>query len=208
VTHAQQMTATVAIALCWGTVVLVWVIGALYNAARGAMKGRRPARRSFIGPLIAVVVIVALVAVFRLVPARDWHALRLDSPWVTFLGLAVLLAATAFTLWARFALGTMWSMDAVVKEGHALRTDGPYGVTRHPIYTGMLGMLLGSLLLAGAGRSLLILVAGVVFFEGKIRAEERLMAATFPREYAAYRRRVPQLIPGARRRRGSEGEGE
>ena len=49
----------------------------------------------------------------------------------------------------------------------------------------MLGMFLGSLLLAGAGRSLLVLLAAIVFFEVKIREEERLMAATFPEEYAA-----------------------
>ena len=125
---------------------------------------------------------------------------------MTFLGLAVLLASTAFTLWARVALGTMWSMDAVVKEAHQLRTEGPYGITRHPIYAGMLGMLLGSLLLAGVGRTILILLAGAVFFEVKIREEERLMAATFPDEYVRYRQQVPQLIPGLRRfhRRGAE----
>ena len=49
--------------------------------------------------------------------------------------------------------------------------------SKHPIYTGMLGMLLGSLLLAGVGRSLLILLTGIVFFEVKICAEERLMSA-------------------------------
>ena len=78
------------------------------------------------------------MAVARLVPGPDWHALRVGSAWVTFLGVAVLLASTAFTLWARVALGTMWSMDAAVKEGHKLQTNGPYGITRHPIYTGML----------------------------------------------------------------------
>ena len=198
-TQLQQLTATVAITACWGVVVLVWVIGALYNAARGPTGGRRSARRSFAGRMFAVAVIVAVVAVVRLVPGRDWHALHVDSLWVTLLGLAVLLPSTAFTLWARAALGTMWSMDAVVKQGHELRTDGPYDITRHPIYTGMLGMLLGSLLLAGVGRSLLILLAGVVFFEVKIREEERLMSATFPDQYARYRQRVPQLIPGLRR---------
>ena len=199
-TQLQQLTATVAITACWGAVVLVWVIGALYNAARGPTRGRgRPALRSFAGRVVVLAVVGVVVAVVRLVPGRDWHALHVDSLWVTFLGLAVLLASTAFTLWSRAALGTMWSMDAVVRQGHQLRTDGPYGITRHPIYTGMLGMLLGSLLLAGVGRSLLILLAGVVFFEVRIREEERLMAATFPEEYARYRQRVPQLIPGLRR---------
>jgi protein-S-isoprenylcysteine O-methyltransferase Ste14 len=198
-TQLQQLTATVAITACWGAVVVGCVIGALYNAARGPTRSKRLAPRSFGGPAIAVVVIIVVVAVARLVPEQYWHALRVDSPWVTVIGLAVLLASTAFTLWARAALSTMWSMDAVVKQGHQLRTDGPYGITRHPIYTGMLGMLLGSLLLAGVGRSLLILLAGVVFFEVRIREEERLMSATFPDEYARYRQRAPQLIPGLRR---------
>ena len=68
----------------------------------------------------------------------------------------------------------------MVEEGHALRTDGPYGITRHPIYTGILGMLVGSLLLAGVGRSILLLPVGLVLFEVKLHVEEELMLATFP----------------------------
>jgi protein-S-isoprenylcysteine O-methyltransferase Ste14 len=205
-TQLQQLTATVAISVCWGSVVLVWVIGALYNAVKGPTLERRSALRSIVGRVLSLAVIVIVVLVVRLVPAHTWHSLRVDSPWVTFVGLAILLASAAFTLWARFTLGTMWTMDAAVKKGHRLRMDGPYGISRHPIYTGMLGMFLGSVLLAGLGRSVLILVAGVVFFEVKIHAEERLMLATFPDEYAGYRRRVPQLIPGLRHgcRNGAE----
>jgi protein-S-isoprenylcysteine O-methyltransferase Ste14 len=55
-----------------------------------------------------------------------------------------------FTLWARFSLGTMWSVAPKVKGDHQLRTHGPYAVTRHPIYTGLLGMMLGATLLAGS----------------------------------------------------------
>ncbi len=207
-TQLQQLTATVAISVCWGAVVLVWVIGALYNAVKGPTRDRRPSLRSMVGRILALVVIVIVVLVVRLVPAHTWHSLRVDSPWVTFVGLAILLVSAAFTLWARFTLGTMWTMDAAVKKGHRLRTDGPYGVTRHPIYTGMLGMLVGSILLAGLGRSVLILVAGAVFFEVKIHEEERLMLATFPDEYAHYRRRVPQLIPGLRHGCRNEAEDE
>jgi protein-S-isoprenylcysteine O-methyltransferase Ste14 len=194
VTQLQQLTAAVAISACWGAFALVWVIGALYNASKGPTKRRRATPRSFVAAVIVVLVIV--LATVRSVPARDWRVLQANAPWVSFLGLAILLASTAFAIWARVALGSMWSMNAVVKEGHQLRTDGPYGITRHPIYTGMLGMLLGSLLLAGVGQSIVLLPVGVVLFELKIRLEERLMSATFPDEYSGYRRRVPQLIPG------------
>jgi protein-S-isoprenylcysteine O-methyltransferase Ste14 len=103
-----------------------------------------------------------------------------------------------FTLWARLALGTMWSASPIVKETHELRTHGPYGVTRHPIYTGLVGMLLGTSLLAGLGRWAPLFPVGVVVAEIKIHMEERLMAATFPDDYPRYRRLVPQLIPGLR----------
>jgi protein-S-isoprenylcysteine O-methyltransferase Ste14 len=125
--------------------------------------------------------------------------------WVRVLGLAVLVASTVFTLWARFSLGTMWSVAPRVKGDQRLRTHGPYAVTRHPIYTGLLGMLLGATLLSGIGQWIVLFPVGLILFEVKIRLEERLMVATFPDEYARYRRRVPQLIPGlyVRRQRRS-----
>ena len=193
-THLEQLTAAVAISACWGAFVFVWVIGALYNAFKGPKKRMRAIPRAFVAPAIVVVAIV--LAIVRLVPGRDWLALRVHSPWLSALGLAILLASTAFALWARVALGTMWSMNTMVKEGHQLRADGPYGITRHPIYSGMLGMFLGCVLLAGVGQSIVLLPVSVVLFELKIREEERIMSATFPGEYARYRQRVPQLIPG------------
>ena len=69
-------------------------------------------------------------------------------------------------------------------------------MTRHPIYTGFLGMIIGTMLLAGGHELIALVVVGFVLFEVKIYQEERLMVATFPDEYADYRRRVPQIAPG------------
>jgi protein-S-isoprenylcysteine O-methyltransferase Ste14 len=69
-------------------------------------------------------------------------------------------------------------------------------VTRHPTYTGLLGMIIGTMLLAGGHELISLVVVGLVLFEVKIYQEERLMIATFPDEYADYRRRVPQIAPG------------
>jgi protein-S-isoprenylcysteine O-methyltransferase Ste14 len=43
-----------------------------------------------------------------------------------------------------------------------------------------------------------LVLAGLVITELKIRSEERLLLATFPDAYVAYRERVPRLIPGWR----------
>ena len=97
------------------------------------------------------------------------------------------------TLWARLALGAMWTAAPTVKQEHQLRTSGPYAITRHPIYIGLLGMLLGSGLLAGAGRWILYFPIYFVFLQFKMHAEERLMLAEFPEDYPRYRQRVPQF---------------
>ncbi len=73
---------------------------------------------------------------------------------------------------------------------------GPYAVTRHPIYTGLLGMLLGTALLGGLGQWIVLVAAGLVVVELKIHMEEQLLLAIFPEDYPRYRRQVPQLVPG------------
>jgi protein-S-isoprenylcysteine O-methyltransferase Ste14 len=187
-------------AACWGAFALTWLAGALYNLARGPAQRRR----TRFSPVMLVGAFLGWV-VFRLVPDGDWQALSVQTSWVRVLGLAILFGSTVFTLWARLVLGAMWSSDPIVKQGHQLRTDGPYAITRHPIYTGLLGMLLGTVLLAGAGQQILIFPVGLLLFEIKIGIEERLMSATFPDQYPQYRRQVPQLIPGLRRIGGRHG---
>jgi hypothetical protein len=67
-----------------------------------------------------------------------------------------------------------------------------------PIYTGLLGMMLGTLLVAGAGPWIVPVPIALILIEFKIRIEERFMTAEFPQEYPRYRKRVPQLVPGLR----------
>jgi protein-S-isoprenylcysteine O-methyltransferase Ste14 len=92
----------------------------------------------------------------------------------------------------------MWSSAPAVKEQHQLRTGGPYAITRHPIYTGMLSMSLGSALVAGGGRWIAPFAVILILLEIKIHIEERLMLAEFPDDYPRYRQLVPRLIPGLR----------
>jgi protein-S-isoprenylcysteine O-methyltransferase Ste14 len=192
------MLGAVGIAVCVGAVALVWVAGALYNAFRSP-KGasRAPPERTRSQPGSTALIVVAVIcAGLAIVSRGHFDGLAVGALWVRVLGLAVLVASTVFTLWARFALGTSWSVAPKVQGDHQLRTRGPYAVTRHPIYTGVLGMLLGATLLSGIGQWIVLFPVGLIVFEVKIRMEERLMVATFPEEYPRYRRQVPQLIPG------------
>jgi protein-S-isoprenylcysteine O-methyltransferase Ste14 len=184
---------------CWGTVMLVWIAGALNNARQGSPEPIR-------GEVDAPTVIVGMLAsaVVLIVARRYAQSLTFTAAWVEIVGLVVLVASTTFAVWARLSLGTSWSIGPRVGGDRTLRTRGPYAVTRHPIYTGLLGMLLGTTLLGGFGESIVLVPIGLIAVEAKIRTEERLLLATFTDEYRGYREQVPQLIPGLRlKRRGS-----
>jgi protein-S-isoprenylcysteine O-methyltransferase Ste14 len=176
--------------VCWVVFAVVWLAGAVYNLRRAPATHHRSHPR-----LVWAVAAVGFVVQRWLIPVRVWHSLTVHEPWLISAGLALLLISTAFTLWGRGALGIMWASSAVVKENHVLRTNGPYAVTRHPIYTGILGMLVGTGMVAGLGRWIPVVILLLVMLWIKLRAEERLLEKTFGDAYRAYRGRVPQLLP-------------
>jgi protein-S-isoprenylcysteine O-methyltransferase Ste14 len=184
--------AGIATANCWGVVIVVWIAGAVYGAR--ASHARRQGTRT--GAVWQLGLFIAAVVVFHFA----WHELdRVTerSTWIELPGLLLLVASSAFTIWARLRLGLMWSASPdALRADHELRTDGPYAITRHPIYTGLVGMLLGTALLNGLGVSLGFLLIGAAFLGLRIPIEERLMSKTFPDEYARSRERVPLLVPG------------
>ena len=189
--HQLDLLALISIVVCWGAFIATWLAAENHNVGRVPEERTRSWFGTAVTPALIIVAVVNLA-----VPKAVWRSLTFYAPAVRVLGLLVLLAATAFTIWARLALGTMWSGVPAVKQEHQLRTNGPYRVTRHPIYTGMLGMFLGCLLVTGGGRWITPFPVFLVLLEIKLHIEERLMRAEFPDDYPRYRQRVPQLVPG------------
>lgn len=179
--------------ICWGLFALMWLVGAIYNSRRAPAVRERVVS---VSPWLIGIVVVGVLD--WIVPVRIWRPITVESPWLVVPGVVVLVGSTAFTLWARAALGTMWTSSAVVKDNHVLHTDGPYGITRHPIYTGLLGMLAGTALIEGLGRWVAFFLLGALLASVKIRAEEQLLGRTLGEAYNQYRQRVPQLVPGLR----------
>jgi protein-S-isoprenylcysteine O-methyltransferase Ste14 len=180
--------------LCWGVVVVTWIAGAVINSRNA------PARQKSSEPgVLWRLGTVAVCGAIYLLARHQLHHIATRSAWVEIPGLALLAASTIFTLSARVVLGRMWSVSPdVLQDHHQLRTTGPYGITRHPIYTGLSGMLLGTAIYNGLGTWLILLIAGAALCATRVPIEERLMSATFTEEYAHYRERVPQLVPGLR----------
>jgi protein-S-isoprenylcysteine O-methyltransferase Ste14 len=122
-------------------------------------------------------------------------ALMVCAPLIAFLSVWLVLSAIR-------TLGKQWALNARLLEGHALITSGPFSLMRHPIYTGMLGMLLATGMVVseawGLGLALAFFLAGLAI---RVRAEERLLAHAFGPAFEEYRRAVPAVIPSMFRSR-------
>lgn len=110
-------------------------------------------------------------------------------------GLVLLIAGAAVVGAAARALGRSLTPSVVPVQGGELVERGLYRVVRHPIYLGVILALAGWGLVWGTWWSGLVSgAAALVWFDRKATAEERLLLQRFP-GYAAYRRRVPKLLP-------------
>ena len=126
------------------------------------------------------------------------YADRLPLPTFTPAQLAAVgdllcVAGLAFAVWARLTLGRSWGMPMTLHEQPELVTAGPYRYVRHPIYTGVTVMLIGTALVFPPA----VLPGAIltVYFVFSALREERDMAARFPDAYAAYKERTRMLVP-------------
>ncbi len=118
-----------------------------------------------------------------------------DTAWAWALGVVICGSGLCFTLWARRTLAGNWSGNVTFKQGHELIRTGPYRFVRHPIYTGLLLMSLGTAIEAGRWHSWLSLPLTLLGVWIKLKQEERLLRRHFPDQYPVYQKQVSAFVP-------------
>ena len=175
------------IALCWAVFFVVWAVSAPFVKRTV----ERPSSWARPLALIGVILVWGIVRWMPQLRQELWPrtaAVGVLADLLTVLGLAV-------AIWARLTLGRNWSGTITYKEGHELIRRGPYAHVRHPIYSGLLLMGLGTAVASTRLSSIVLLAGAFLLLAIKARLEERLMLRHFPEAYAEYRRRVRALIP-------------
>jgi protein-S-isoprenylcysteine O-methyltransferase Ste14 len=114
----------------------------------------------------------------------------------TYVLAALTLAGISFTWWARIHLGRFWSNAITRKEGHRVIDTGPYGLVRHPIYTGLIAGMLATGVAVGTVTAMLGAVLISLGMWQKARMEEGFLTNELGADaYGPYCRRVPMLVP-------------
>jgi protein-S-isoprenylcysteine O-methyltransferase Ste14 len=180
-----------AIVACWIVFVVFWAVTAL-RTKRTVERQDMSSRLEHSLPIFAGAWLV-LKGTSDPGPLGD-RVLPHDVPFL-LVALAVTVGGLVLALWARVTLGRNWSGIVTFKQDHELVRHGPYGHVRHPIYSAILMMVLGSALAFGTLGALIGLPLVLLGIWLKLRQEEALMTEHFPAEYSAYRSEVSALIP-------------
>ena len=180
-----------------------------------------------ISVLLAAHVIFLSAGALRIIRGQRGHLLRSQDPWwlqyypplvwipfviayffpfavdipmpVRLAGLAIAIASAVFAAWAMWSLGKSYGIRMDLFDGHRLVTDGPYRLTRHPMYLGIISFHVGATIAIESVALGIITLAYVIPFTAlRIRAEDTVLATGFGNDFRAFAGRVPALVPFTR----------
>jgi protein-S-isoprenylcysteine O-methyltransferase Ste14 len=178
------------IVACWITFLVYW-----FSTAR---KVKATAERQSLLSTLAHRISVGLgcwMLIYWRLPSPMNLVLIPRTYWTQIIAAVICVYGLYVTIWARRTLAGNWSSDVTFKQGHELVKTGPYRFVRHPIYTGLLIMCVGTAIEIGQLRGFLAIVVVGIGFWIKLKQEERLLLQHFPEAYPAYCKQVKALVP-------------
>lgn len=117
-------------------------------------------------------------------------------PWIWNWSLGIILVAGGALMFG----GAIWTMrthgkhPAHADEPPEVITDGPFRISRNPIYVGHSLAHVGASLLVNSVWPLVTLVPLLVYLRRVVRREETHLSALFGEEYDRYRQRVRRWL--------------
>lgn len=120
----------------------------------------------YIGKLFKIVMagLFASAVVFAFFPGYYRHLLPvywLDYPALRYAGLFLLIVSLAWTVIAQFQMGNSWRIGIDEEKRTELVEIGVFGISRNPIFLGMMVTLAGFFLIIPNSFTLLFLVLGL-----------------------------------------------
>jgi protein-S-isoprenylcysteine O-methyltransferase Ste14 len=141
-------------------------------------------------PRLLKISLVAMTALHLLAPGAHWTAFPGSLFGLVPIGLGLSLNWSATRRFKR--LGTAIRPD---EDPTVLVTQGPFRISRHPMYLGMVLGLFGYAVLLGSMTPLLVVPAFVFLIDRRFLAkEETVLEESFGDEYEAYRGKTARWV--------------
>jgi protein-S-isoprenylcysteine O-methyltransferase Ste14 len=188
---------------CGNPVRLSFVIAVLCLNAVAAIRipetGKQRVReKNIVGRQHSAVLLLQILsmAVLLIGGWTDAHGVASMGDWVRLPGLLLYLAGFLTMHIVEGYLGSQFTVEVAIHEGHRLLTDGPFRHVRHPRYAGIILFSTGIALVFRSWIAIGVTLLIVVVLLWRIRDEEALMRGEFGDRWDAYCGRTARLIPG------------
>lgn len=145
--------------------------------------------------LVATAVIVIAFSFFETLYNFFVPISWLDSDWLQGVGLALLAGALIWVLIAQVQMGDSWRIGIDEKSSSSpLIQHGLFGISRNPIFLGMIVMLVGLFFTVPTAATLMITVLGIVLIQIQVRLEEAFLLQRYGKAYREYQSHVHRWI--------------
>jgi protein-S-isoprenylcysteine O-methyltransferase Ste14 len=170
-----------------------WLYPFLFRAPHNQKRASVTRKGATAAGLLLETAGITLAALTGFLPHRE-------VGWWRVAAVVVLSAPSVASAWSAVKhLGKQFRINAGLYEDHELVRTGAYGVVRHPIYSGLFGMMLATTAVATPWQWALVSVA--LFIAGteiRVRTEDGLLRGRFGARFEEYRRSVKAYIPYVR----------
>jgi protein-S-isoprenylcysteine O-methyltransferase Ste14 len=118
----------------------------------------------------------------------------LNTTTLQYIGLGTLFISLIWTVIAQGHMKNSWriGIDTVTKT--ELVTTGLFGISRNPIFFGMILTLLGLFLVTPNAVTALFLIVGYILIQVQIRLEEEFLIKEHGQHYLDYKQKVRRII--------------
>src|ERR1051325_6882427 len=129
----MQMTPQDSINYIWWAWLISWFATAIWSDRAATRPSLRLQAAYRLTTICGALLLFGWVGIRRY-DIRFW---RLDGR-MGWLFVLIAAAGVIFMWWARLHLGRLWSASVTRKADHHIIDTGPYGIVRHPIYSGVI----------------------------------------------------------------------
>jgi protein-S-isoprenylcysteine O-methyltransferase Ste14 len=149
---------------------------------------------------VAIVVLTPIqfiiILIYFIFPTfLSWLSVFIVPELVRWIGLIVIILATALAANVHSVLGRSYSYALETKSEQSLITIGPFKRVRHPLYSAHTLLNIGMICLTMNIPLTVFAIIGVFVTYTRIRDEERMLIEKFGSEYEEYMKSTGRIFP-------------
>lgn len=161
--------------------------------------GKSDNAHDYIGTVMKVLTGLLIIAVllfsFSTVAYNYLNPFKyLQQEWLTYTGLVLVHAALIWIVVTQSHMKQSWRIGIDEKNKTSLVTNGLFGISRNPIFLGMIISTAGLFLILPNALTFLVAAASYIVIQIQIRLEEEHLLKQHGTAYKEYKRTVRRLI--------------